>query len=161
SKRGRDAVLTAALIAWNIEETADDGMSIIEWEFSEPARPMLQGSDYYARINRAALLSFQSKYALAIYEIGCLLIGRRDKSWKGSGQEAREKLGVPEGSLVYFAEVRRSILENAKKEFDQIAYFTSEWNENRSRGRGWRVESLEFHFRPKTAGKPDEAADEL
>src|SRR5690606_1465958 len=76
-------------------------------------------------------------------------------------QEAREKLGVPEGSLVNFAEFRRSVLEKAKKEVDQIAHFTFEWKENRSRGRGRRVEALEFHFRPKTAGKVDEAADEL
>ena len=161
SSRGRDAILTAALIAWNIEETADDGMSIIEWEFSEPARQMLQGSDYYARINRAALLAFQSKYALAIYEMGCLLIGRRDKSWSGSVQEVREKLGVPEGSLTNFAEFRRSVLVKAQTEVDQIAHFTFEWKEIRSSARGRRVEALEFRFSPKSAGMVDEAADEL
>ncbi|MDT0577170.1 replication initiation protein [Croceicoccus sp. F390] len=167
STRGRDAVLTAALIAWNIEETADDGMSIIEWEFSKPARQMLQGSDYYARINRAALLAFQSKYALGVYEIGCLLIGRRDKSWHGSVEEAREKLGVPAGSLVNFAEFRRSVLMRAKQEVDQIAHFTFEWTEVRSTSRGRRIEALDFRFALKTGAgsaegvrhsKPSDAA---
>lgn len=161
SDRGRDAVLTAALIAWNIEETADDGMSIIEWEFSKPARQMLQGSDYYARINRAALLAFQSKYALGIYEIGCLLIGRRDKCWSGSIQEVREKLGVPEGSLTNFAELRRSVLAKAQSEVNQIAHFTFDWKEVRSNGRGRRVEALEFRYSLKSSVKVDEAADEL
>lgn len=161
SSRGRDAVLTAALMDWNIEEVSEDNMSVIEWSFTDAARQMLQGSDYYARINRAALLAFQSKYALAIYELGCLMIGRRDKSWHGSVQDVREKLGVPEGSLTNFAEMRRSVLTKAQAEVNQIAHFTFEWKEIRSNGRGRPVEAVQFLFALKGGTKVDEAASEL
>jgi hypothetical protein len=39
--RGRHAILTAALIAWNIEETDEEDAAIVEWEFTEPARQVL------------------------------------------------------------------------------------------------------------------------
>lgn len=160
SARGRDAVLTSALMAWNIEERSEDGMSIVEWEFTDAARMMLQGSDYYARINRAALLSFQSKYALAIYELGCLLIGRRDKIWQGTVDELRERLGVPEGTIPNFAQLRRVVLDKARAEVNQLAHFEFGWNEIRG-GRGGRVREVQLYFLPKDESGTNEAANEV
>src|SRR3546814_7770186 len=60
SAHGRAATLTAALLAWTLNEHAEDGRATVEWEFTAPARVILQGSDYYARLNRAALLAFRS-----------------------------------------------------------------------------------------------------
>ena len=161
SQRGRDAVLTAALIAWNIEETDDDGLAVIEWEFSEPTRQMLQGSDYYARINRAALLALQSKYSVTIFEIGCLLIGKQNRAWRGSLEELREKLGVPHGSFRNFADLRRFVLQPAKAEIDQLAHFIFDWKEQRAPGRGRRICDVELRFTPKRPPAVNAAADEL
>ena len=161
SGRGRDAVLTAALIAWNIEETDDDGLSTVEWEFSEPARQMLQGSDYYARLNRAALLALQSKYSVTIFEIGCLLIGRHDRTWRGGLDDLREKLGVPHSAFRNFADFRRFVLKPAKVEIDQLAHFTFDWEEKRAPGRGRRIAEVELCFTPKRSAAINAAADEV
>lgn len=161
SERGRAAVLTAALISWNIEETDDDGLATVEWEFSEPARLMLQGSDYYARINRAALLALQSKYAVTIFEIGCLLIGKKDRRWRGSLEDLREKLGVPHNSFRNFADFRRFVLLPAKAEIDQLAHFSFDWFEKRAPGRGRRIVEVELHFAPKRSPAVNAAADEI
>src|SRR3546814_2387301 len=90
--QGRAATLTAALLAWTLNEHAEDGRATVEWEFTAPARAILQGSDYYARLNRAALLAFRSKYAITLYEMGCLLAGRRNPTWSGTVDELRERL---------------------------------------------------------------------
>ncbi|MET0376298.1 MAG: replication initiation protein [Rhizorhabdus sp.] len=161
STRGRDAVLTAALISWNIEETDDDGMATVEWEFSEPARQMLQGSDYYARINRAALLALQSKYAVTVFEIGCLLIGKKNRTWSGGLEELREKLGVPHHAFRNFADLRRFVLKPTKAEIDQIAHFTFDWVEKRAPGRGRRITEVELCFTPKRSPAVNAAAAEL
>lgn len=161
SERGREAILTSAVMSWNIEEKSEDGMSIIEWEFSEPAQQMFRGSDYFARINKAALLSFRSKYALSIYEIGCLLVGRRDRTWRGTVDELREKLGVPEGTLANFAQLRRSVLAKAQAEVNQLAHFEFTWNEYSRGGPGRRVDEVELCFAPKDPSGVEEAADEL
>ncbi len=161
SGRGRDAILTAALIAWNIEETDDDGLSTVEWEFSEPARQMLQGSDYYGRLNRAALLALQSKYAVTIFEIGCLLVGRHDRAWRGELEELREKLGVPPSAFRNFADFRRFVLKPAKVEIDQLAHFTFDWEERRAPGRGRRIAAVDLCFTPKRPVATNAAAGEV
>jgi len=158
SERGRHAVLTAALIAWNIEETDDDDAAIVEWEFTEPCRRVLQGSDYYARMNRAAVLAFDSKYALTLYELGALLSGRREPRWHGTVKELREKLGVEEGAYPNFADLRRRVLDAAKSEIDQIAHFTLSWIEKRQ---GRKVIEIELFFWLKDANGVNAAAAEL
>src|ERR1700727_245240 len=80
---------TAALLPWwraiayRIEHLEDDDGSRVWWEFSQPARRAMQGSDYFAALNRGTLLAFGSRYAVTMYERGCLLAGRRDPRWRG------------------------------------------------------------------------------
>jgi hypothetical protein len=155
---GRHAILTAALIAWNIEETDDDDGAIIEWEFTEPCRRVLQGSDYYARMNRAAVLAFDSKYALTLYELGALLSGRRDPSWRGTVDEFREKIGVEPGKLLRWPDLHRRVLQQAKQEIDQLAHFTLIWRERRQ---GRKVVSVELFFWLKDPTGVNAAAAEL
>src|SRR3546814_475187 len=39
SAQGRAATLTAALLAWTLNEHAEDGRATVEWEFTAPAVP--------------------------------------------------------------------------------------------------------------------------
>ena len=159
SSRGRPATLTAALLAWTIHEHDDEGSAVVEWEWTEPARAVLQGSDYYARLNRAAVLAFKSKYSVTLYEMGCLLAGRRDPSWSATIEELRDRLGVLAGALTNFADFRRLVLDQAKAEIDQLAAFTMDWSERR--GPRNKVMSVVITFTPKAAHAVDAAADEL
>jgi Initiator Replication protein len=161
SSRNRAAVLTTGLIEWNIEEVSDDGMSIVEYRLSEPARVAIAGSDYYAQIRVAVAMAFQSKYAFSLYELGSLYLRRRDRTWKGTVAEFRAKIGVPENIYLNFAFLRREVLEKAKAEIDQLADFTMSWAEVRGDGRGRPVKSVILSFEPKEAALVDAAADEL
>jgi hypothetical protein len=161
SSRNRAAVLTTGLIEWNIEEVSDDGMSIVEYRLSEPARVAIAGSDYYAQIRVAVAMAFQSKYAFSLYELGSLYLRRRDRTWKGTVAEFRAKIGVPENIYLNFAFLRREVLEKAKAEIDQLADFTMSWTEVRGDGRGRPVKSVILSFEPKDAALVDAAADEL
>jgi hypothetical protein len=158
SAQGRVATLTAALLAWTLNEHAEDGRATVEWEFTAPARAILQGSDYYARLNRAALLAFRSKYAITLYEMGCLLAGRREPRWSGTIEELRERVGVAPKTLLNFSDFRRFVLDLAKAEIDQLAAFNMEWKEKR--GARGKITHVTLTFTPKDDDATDAAADE-
>lgn len=158
SAQGRVATLTAALLAWTLNEHAEDGRATVEWEFTAPARAILQGSDYYARLNRAALLAFRSKYAITLYEMGCLLAGRRNPTWSGTVDELRERLGTPSNSMPNFSDFRRLVLTPGKAEIDQLAAFTMDWIERR--GARGKITHVTITFAPKDDDATDAAANE-
>ena len=158
SAQGRAATLTAALLAWTLNEHAEDGRATVEWEFTAPARAILQGSDYYARLNRAALLAFRSKYAITLYEMGCLLAGRRDPTWSGTVDGLRERLGAPSNSMPNFSDFRRLVLKAGKAEIDQLAAFTMDWSERR--GARGKITHVTITFAPKDDDATNAAADE-
>jgi hypothetical protein len=158
SAQGRAATLTAALLAWTLNEHAEDGRATVEWEFTAPARAILQGSDYYARLNRAALLAFRSKYAITLYEMGCLLAGRRNPTWSGTVDELRERLGAPSNSMPNFSDFRRLVLTPGKAEIDQLAAFTMDWVERR--GARGKITHVTITFNPKDDDATNAAADE-
>lgn len=161
SARNRAAVLTSPLMAWNIEEISEDGMSVIEYQLSDAARVAIAGSDYYAQIRMAVAMAFQSKYAFTLYELGALYLRRRDASWKGSVAEFRSRIGVPDETYANFALLRREVLQKAKVEIDQLADFTMSWTEVRGDGRGRPVVGLIISFEAKDSSLVNQAADEL
>jgi hypothetical protein len=153
--------MTSALLEWNIEEVSDDGMSIVEYRFAEPARVAISGSDYYAQIRMAVALAFNSKYALSLYELGTLYLRRRDPCWSGTVEEFRSKIGVPDKIYKNFAILRREVLAKSKLEIDQLSDFVISWKEIRGDGKGRPVRGLEIRFEPKDSAAVNAAADEL
>jgi len=156
---GRAARLVAPVIAHRIEHDDDTDTSRVWWEFSEPARRAMQGSDYYAALNRGTLLAFDSRYSVTLYERGCLLVGRRSPTWRGSIAEFREMMGVPNGKYHAWGDIRRFVLDRAIAEVNQLADFAVGYTvTNGSRG---KVTHIEFWFRPKAAEERNLAAREL
>ena len=152
SPRGHDAVLVAPIIAQRIEELDDDARSVVFWRFSEPMRRVMQASDHYAEMQRQAVLAFESRYSVTLYEHGCLLYRRQHPTWQGSMVELRELLGVPAGTYRDWTDLSRFTLGIAKSEIDHIAPFTLSWRESR---RGRAVVGVELRFEPK---EPEAAA---
>ncbi len=153
---GRAAALVAPVVAYRIEHLEDDDKARVWWEFSEPARRAMQGSNHYAAMNRAALLAFESRYAVTLYERGALLAGRRDPTWRGTVDELREILGIPAGRYRDWADIRRKVVEPACAEVNQLAEFTCGWKAEQ--GPRNKVLSVELWFRPK--GKAERVATE-
>jgi hypothetical protein len=152
SSRGHDAVLVAPIIAQRIEELDDDARSVVFWRFSEPMRRVMQASDHYAEMQQQAVLAFESRYSVTLYEYGCLLYRRQHPTWQGSLAELRELLGVPAGTYRDWTGLRQKALDMAKSEIDHIAPFILTWRESR---RGRAVIAVELRFEPKN---PEAAA---
>ncbi len=146
SPRGHDAVLVAPIIAQRIEELDDEARSVVFWRFSEPMRRVMQASDHYAEMRQQAVLAFESRYSVTLYEYGCLLYRRQHPTWQGSMVELRELLGVPAGTYRDWTDLNRFTLGIAKSEIDHIAPFTLTWRESR---RGRAVVAVELRFEPK------------
>lgn len=156
---GRAAKLVAPVIAYRLEHLEDDDRSRVWWEFSEPARRAMQGSNYYAGLNRGTLLAFESRYSVTLYERGCLLAGRRDARWRGTVEDLREVLGIPAGKYRDWGDIRRFVLDRAIAEVNQLADFVVTYTvETGARGRITRVE---LWFRPKAPEERNAAAREL
>lgn len=156
---GRAAALVAPVIAYRIEHREDDDRACVWWEFSQPARLAMMGSDYYAAMNRGTLLAFESRYAVTLYERGCLLAGRRDRRWRGTVDDLRQVLGVPNRRYRDWADIRRKVVEPAIAEVNQIADFAASYRvENGPRN---KVVAVELWFRPKPPPARTAAATEL
>jgi hypothetical protein len=156
---GRAAALVAPVIAYRIEHLEDDDGSRVWWEFSEPARRAMQGSDYYAALNRGTLLAFESRYAVTLYERGCLLAGRRDPRWRGAPAELREVLGIPLKKFRDWADIRRFVLDRSCAEVNQIADFVASYRVET--GPRNKVVAVELWFLPKDPAGRNAAAAEL
>ena len=156
---GHAAALVAPVVAYRIEHLADDDKARVWWEFSEPARRAMQGSDHYAAMNRAALLAFESRYAVTLYERGALLAGRRDPAWRGTVDELREVMGVPAGRYRDWGDIRRKVVEPACAEVNQLAEFACGWTAEQ--GPRNKVLAVELWFRPKDRAEQMTAEREL
>ena len=158
SSRGHDAVLVAPIITQRIEELDDDARSVVFWRFSEPMRRVMQASDHYAEMQQQAVLAFESRYSVTLYEYGCLLYRRQHPVWQGSLAGLRELLGVPTGTYRDWTDLSRFTLGIAKSEIDHIAPFTLTWRESR---RGRAVVAVELRFEPKSPEAVAAARTEL
>jgi hypothetical protein len=157
SSRGRDAIARAGLFTELTEETADEDNAWVEFQFSPAARRLFGASAKFAAINRAALFAFESKYTITLYELGCLLVGKKDKTWHGTITDLRAKLGVEDGKYGDYAQMKRRVLDPAKAELDHLAHFTVTWREKRQ---GRKVTEIELTFWPKDHADINEAATE-
>lgn len=161
SSKGRPATLSQSLLSRCVEEVAEDGLSIVEFELSDALRTVLRGSEYYARVNLGVTLSLQSRYALTLYDLGCLVINKHNKTVRVPIEDLRRRLGVPDGSFKNYAEFRRDVLLKSKAEIDQLADFTVEWTEIRGAGRGNPVKEVVLTFIPKINEDQEATAREL
>lgn len=157
SSRGRPARIRGALVRI-IEENDDADSAWVEFDFYDDVRRLLGASDVYATMNRAALLAFRSKYTVTLYELGCLLCGRRDPTKTFTVEALRTKLGVETGKYSDWAQINRKVLQQARMEIDQLAHFLMTVQEQR---RGRKVVSVTLSFWAKDEAGMIEAAKEL
>jgi hypothetical protein len=156
---GAAAVMVAPVIAYRIEPRAEDEGARVWWEFSEPARRAMQDSDHFAAMNRAALLAFESRYAVTLYERGCLLAGRRDPRWRGTVDEFRSLLGIPAGAYRTWGNIRQKVVDPATAEVNLLADFVVSCRiEN---GPHNKTVAVELWFLPKPPAARDAAAAEI
>jgi hypothetical protein len=143
SSRGRPAIERKGLFEKLVEETEDSGSAHIEFAFNKEARELFGASNVWGQLNRAAILSFQSKYTVSLYEIGCLYSGRAEPTLHVAVRELRERLGVATGQYPDWAQFERRVLKPAKSEIDQLAHFTMHYQPIR---KGRRTVEVRINF---------------
>jgi hypothetical protein len=158
SSRGRAAIERAGLFSQLTEETDDGDSAWVEFQFSPAARRLFGESSKFAAMNRAALFAFESKYTVTLYELGCLLVGRKNNSWHGTIPEMRAKLGIEPDKYRDWTDLRRKTLEPAKAELDHLSHFTMTSKEKRQ---GRKVTEIELSFWAKEHEEINAAADEV
>lgn len=102
----------------------DDESGKIEWEFSKALRRIFANSDHFAILSRRAVMAFESRYALRLYEI-VMLRSKRDwhKSEVFDLADLRSRFGVPVGKLSRWTHFRQFALDPAIAEVNQLAGF--------------------------------------
>jgi hypothetical protein len=158
SSRGRAAIIKAHLFEEITEETEDGDRAWVEFEFSRRARTLFGASEVYAVLNRTAVMAFQGKYAVTLYQLGCLYAHRRDPTIRLSVPDLRDRLGVPAENYSDWAQIARRVIQPAKAEIDQLAHFQVGIREHRE---GRKVVAVTLSFWRKDDPAINAAADEL
>lgn len=158
TSRGRASIIKAHLFSEIEEETDDGDSSLIEFEFSRRACQIFSGSNAYAKLNKFAVLAFQGKYAITLYQLGCLYCGRKHPEITLDVQEFRRQLGVPDGKYDNWFDLRRKVLLPAMAEIEQLAHFSVAVTEKRQ---GRKITHVKLGFWVKSEDDINAAADEL
>lgn len=123
--RGRQAVKVGPILAdleRELDDVGEDDPALVSWEFSPVTRVMLSTSDHWAALSRKAVLAFESRYGLRLYELvslrGGLQFKRRERF---DLDDLRRRLGVEPGKLASWIHLRQRALDPAIAEVNHLS----------------------------------------
>ena len=124
SRKGRAYTKSGPILS-DVEREPDSlDDAEIRFEFSPAIRRVIADSTHWAAVSRRAVLAFESRYSLRLYMHIGLRVNRRQVSEDVSIDELRVILGVPDGSLRRWQDLRRFAIDRAAAEINQLAGFT-------------------------------------
>ena len=104
------------------EAGMDEPGGAIVFRLSATLRRMLQQSNHWALLSRRVLLSFESRYALRLYEVISLRVGLDHKTNEIFPlDDLRLRLGVPAKQFPRWQDLRRYVVERAVSEVNQLS----------------------------------------
>lgn len=123
TKRGRAEKIGPMLA--DVERDLEDGEgSEVRFQLSPVLRLVLARSNHWAALSRKAVMAFESRYALRLYEVIAIRAGLSSKSAETFDlDDLRSRMGVPRGKLVRWADIRRYVLDIAVAEVNQLSGF--------------------------------------
>ena len=120
--KGQPAIKLGPLLA-DLERDLDHGGEL-RFQLSPVLRTVLAQSNYWAVLSRRAVLAFESRYALRLYEIVAIRAGLVAKTAETFDlDELRERLGVPPGKLTRWVHLKQKSLDPAVAEVNQLSGF--------------------------------------
>lgn len=136
-----------------------DAPGVIEWTFSPTMRLIFESTDHWAIISKRAVMAFESRYSLRLYEIISLRVGLEHiTSETFDLEDLRRRLGVPDGKLVEWFGFRQRALDPAIVEVNHLTGLHVAYEPiKRSRS----VVSVKLSWGQKTAPGRKAAAREL
>lgn len=155
--KGRMRVVSGALLAHVARDEDDRGD--LEWSFSKALRVVFANSDHWAILSKRAVLAFESRYSLRLYEIVALRAGLEHKASETFDLETlRDRIGVPVGKLERWQDVKAQALEPAIAEVNQLAGFTVSYETIKN---GRAVAAVKLSWNEKTAPERKQTKREL
>lgn len=104
-------------------DNEDDPNGEVRYSFSKTMREVIRRSQYWGRLKAYIICSFQSKYALALYEGLCLRGNLQVSEQEMSVADFRALLGIPAGKLQAFKHLRERALDPAIEEVNALSDF--------------------------------------
>jgi Initiator Replication protein len=121
---GKPAILAMQLLGPTTRTTDENSPhAVVEYEFHEKLRQVIQQSRYWGRIKSHVMFTFTSKYALALYEAVCLRANLRVCEQSFSVDDFRALLGVDPGRYEVFKNLKMRVLDPAVAEVNALSDF--------------------------------------
>lgn len=98
----------------------------LKYDFHRKLVPILRRSEIYARMETKVLSSFSSKYGIALYEIIASKINLRKTSEEIDLEDLRQWLGVEDGKLSRWPDLKRFAVKPAVTEVNALSPYTVE-----------------------------------
>lgn len=123
TKRGK-ALKVGPLLS-DVERDLDDGDgSEVRFQLSPVLRLVLARSNHWAALSRKAVMAFESRYALRLYEVIAIRSGLSSKAVETFAlDDLRARLGVPSDKLTRWVHFRQKALDAAVAEVNQLSGF--------------------------------------
>jgi len=102
---------------------SEDDSAMVGYRLSNTLRRVMKDSVHWAILSRQAVMAFESRYALRLYEVVSLRINLTRNTEKFSIDNLRDKLGVPAGKLMKWDAFNRKALGPAIAEVNQLSGF--------------------------------------
>lgn len=155
--KGRTRVVSEALLG-KVERDEDDRGDLV-WRFGETLRRVFAESPHWAVLSKRAIMAFESRYSLRLFEIISLRAGLDHKASETFAlDELRARLGVPVGKLATWSNLRVFALDPAISEVNQLAGFTVRYEPIK---KGRAVSAVRLHWAEKPAPALKETKREL
>lgn len=140
-------------------ERDEDSEGELRYELSPVLRAVLKNSNHWAVLSRKAVMAFQSRYSLRLYELISLRVGLdRIASQQFSIEDLRAVFGVPAEKLPRWQDLKVKVIEPAIVEVSQLTGLTVKYQPVKS---GRSVIGIVLVWREKDQQARKQAAKEL
>ena len=157
-KDGKTVTLVDPLL-FGVQRDHDVAEGMMVYRLSPTLRTILKHSNHWAALSRDAVLAFESRYALRLYELIALRANLKHKNRETFDlADLRRRLGVPDGKLSRWVDLRRFAIEPAIAELNQLSGFTVAYEAEK---RGRRVDRVTLSWAQADASERGAAAREL
>jgi hypothetical protein len=125
NEAGRRVVKIGPMLAdleRDLDDHGPDAPALVTWEFSPVMLVLLSTSDHWAALSRKAVMAFEGRYSLRLYELVSLRGGRQfHRKERFDLDDLRRRLGVEPGKLPAFANFKQRCLDPAVAEVNQLS----------------------------------------
>lgn len=134
-KNGKVITLVDPLL-YGVQRDHDIEEGTLVYRLSPTLRLILENSNHWAALSRDAVLAFESRYALRLYELIALRNNLKHKHQDIFNlKDLRRRFGVAENKMQAWSDFRRFVLEPAINEVNQLSNFNVSYTAEK-RGRG-------------------------